>query len=167
MMRRGLRFAKKGVKSLCRKEKKFTIFFFIFSLRLNVFFPYFPKSISTTFAFLNYWRKIIKRCSRRIKTFAHKYKDISCPSCMKKVDETQSHILLCEYLLGKKQKHIILTRLQRTLRWRIKKNKYMCLEYWKWTMKEEYLKTDLLLHSVQHMWTVDSLLMFYCLQFWI
>ena len=32
-----------------------------------------------------------------------KYEDISCPSCMKNVDETQSHILLCEYLLGKNE----------------------------------------------------------------
>ena len=28
-----------------------------------------------------------------------KYEDISCPSCMKNVEETQRHILFCDFLL--------------------------------------------------------------------
>ena len=32
-----------------------------------------------------------------------KYENISCPSCMKNIDETQSHILNCEFLQGKNE----------------------------------------------------------------
>ena len=32
-----------------------------------------------------------------------KYNDISCSSCMKKIDETQIHLLNCEVLLGKNE----------------------------------------------------------------
>ena len=32
-----------------------------------------------------------------------KYEDISCPTSMKKVEETQSHILVCDFLLGKNE----------------------------------------------------------------
>ena len=32
-----------------------------------------------------------------------KYEDISCPSCMTNVEETQSHILVCDFLLGKNE----------------------------------------------------------------
>ena len=32
-----------------------------------------------------------------------KYEDISGPSCMKNVEETQSHILVCDFFLGKKE----------------------------------------------------------------
>ena len=32
-----------------------------------------------------------------------KFQDISCFSCKKNIDETQSHLLFCEYLLGKNE----------------------------------------------------------------
>ena len=47
----------------------------------------------------------------------HKWKhnNIFCSSCKKGIIENQSHILFCEYLLGKKRKSFLYSRLQRSL----------------------------------------------------
>ena len=48
-----------------------------------------------------------------------KYKDMSCPKCMKNLEETQSHILFCDFLLEKKtKKYFIYNRTLRIKQWR-------------------------------------------------
>ena len=88
-----------------------------------------------------------------------KYQDISCLSCNKNIDETQSHILHCSELIGKNENIIYIPSYN---------------ELYTGDILEQVYVSNILLENfnrrvtaIQPMRTVDLLHTFYCLQLWI